>query len=207
MPDPGQALTEIPPCERDRLPAGLRDIPEADLAVVASLPAIYLKPLAEAHALGRLDLPRAVEFIKTSHAVFITPQEISAAAGGGPPAAKGGRIEPGESDSAPEVLELLPLTAQASREDIDTLARLLQLCFQDMPLLTAESMASAGMLREALAVVTATRLALESRYAGTEFVLLSLLFLFGESEKRILERIKKSPALSRFLDERGCAPG
>ena len=201
MPDPAESPTELRPCDRDRLPAGLRDIPEADLEQVASLPTIYLKPLAEARALGRLDLPRAVEFIRTSHAVFITPQEIRAAAGPESQAPAGGDPEP---QPAPD--QEAP-TLPPTREDVATLAHLLQLCFQDMPPMTAESMASAGVLREALAVVTATRLAFESRYAGTEFVLLSLLCLFTESEKRTLELIRKNPALSRFLTERGCAPG
>jgi len=216
MPDPWESSAETPERAREKLPESLRDIPLSDVEAVASLPMIYLKPLADAYATEKFDIPRAVEYINTSNNVFITPEEICEAARSS--SASGG-IE-AEGEAAPVSLptpppapaekpkETKPAAPEASapqpiREDLDHLARLLMLCFRDMPKITAESMAESDLLREVLAVVSAKRLAVGSKYAASEFVLLTLLYLFHQSEKEIRDSINQKPSLKKLLEEKG----
>jgi hypothetical protein len=199
MPDPWDSSAETPERAREKLPESLRDISLSDVEVVASLPMIYLKPLAEAYAMEKFDIPRAVEYIHTSNNVFITPEEICEAARSS--FARGG-IE-AERDAAPVAASTPPPALPPTREDLDHLARLLMLCFRDMPKITAESMAESDLLREVLAVVSAKRLAVGSKYAASEFVLLTLLYLFHQSEKEIRDSINQKPSLKKLLEEKG----
>jgi hypothetical protein len=221
MPDPWEPSAETPERAREKLPESLRDIPLSDVEAVASLPMIYLKPLADAYIMEKFDIPRAVEYIKTSNNVFITPEEICEAARS---SSTSGRIE-AERDAVPvslptppsapaekteETKPAAPVAASTpppalppTREDLDHLARMLMLCFRDMPKITAESMAESDLLREVLAVVSAKRLAVGSKYAASEFVLLTLLFLFHQSEKEIRDSINQKPSLKKLLEEKG----
>lgn len=214
--------------KRARLPESLRDIPLTDVEAVASLPVIFQKPLADAYAMQKIDLSRAINYIKTSNNLFFSPEEIieaaraedSAPVSAGAetkdavpqpiPAAPSSEVEsfhswqPVEMQPVPTMTPQLRQTVvQPTQEDLDRLTHLLMTGFPDMPRVSAEALADADLLSEVLAVVAATRLALHSKNASSEFLLMTLLFLFDQSTKEIQEIILGKPAIKKLIEGKG----
>ena len=94
--------------------------------------------------------------------------------------------------SAVEKKPALQKPAQASIEDILTLADLLQNFYAKMPRTAAESLASSSAMKEALNVVMAVRIARES--TASDFITLCLYGLFKEAEKLLAADIKANPS-------------
>ena len=82
--------------------------------------------------------------------------------------------------------------AQASTEDILSLADHLQSFYGKMPRTAAESLASSSAMTEALIVVMSVRIAREN--TASDFVTLCLYGLFKESEKLLKNDIKANPS-------------
>ena len=215
--------------KRARLPESLRSIPLSDVEAVASLPVIFQKTLADAYAREKIDLSRAIKYINESgNNLFLTPDEIIEAARGeeaGPvdtnlaaevsasristveSSAKSGPFLP---ESPLEIKPVPPLApqlrqsvVQATQEDLDRLTGLLLTAFPDMPKISAESLADSDLMSEVLTVVASTRLAFQSKYSSSEFLLLTLLYLFNQSEKEVRDAILARPALKKLLEEKG----
>ena len=94
--------------------------------------------------------------------------------------------------SAVEKKPALQKPAQASIEDILTLADLLQNFYAKVPRTAAEALASSKAMKDALNVVMAVRAARES--TASDFVTLCLYGLFKESEKLLAADIKTNPS-------------
>ncbi len=86
----------------------------------------------------------------------------------------------------------LQMSAQASPEDILSLADLLQNFYTRMPRTAAESLASSSAMKDALNVVMAVRIAREK--TASDFVTLCLYGLFKEAENLLEEDIKANPS-------------
>ncbi len=82
--------------------------------------------------------------------------------------------------------------AQASMEDILSLADLLQNFYTRMPRTAAESLASSSAMKDALNIVRSVRIAREE--TNSDFVTLCLYGLFKESKKLLAEDIKANPS-------------
>jgi len=94
--------------------------------------------------------------------------------------------------SAVEKKPALQKPAQASIEDILTLADLLQNFYAKVPRTAAEALASSKAMKDALNVVMAVRAARES--TASDFVTLCLYGLFKEAEKLLAADIKANPS-------------
>jgi hypothetical protein len=73
-------------------------------------------------------------------------------------------------------------------------------CYPGMPEISANAMAQADVMREALKVIAATREAIESNHAQSDFVILSLFKLFSQSKKQVLEIIQGNPAFKKAFE-------
>jgi hypothetical protein len=175
---------------REGFPEGLRGIPIRYVEDVAGLSEAGLQALDMAFRKEPVHIPRALEYLRNN--LFISLEELQKRAK--PP--KLGRKPLAEPSPASESSKITP----ASKKDQEKLAQLLLSCYPSMPLVTAESMAGSEVMKEALAVVITTREAIESGHAQSDFVILSLLQLFIESRKQILEIIRNTPAFQKALE-------
>jgi hypothetical protein len=175
---------------REGFPEGLRGIPIRYVEDVAGLSEAGLQALDMAFRKEPVHIPRALEYLRNN--LFISLEELQKRAK--PP--KLGRKPFAETSSSLES----PNFPLSLKKDQERLAQLLLACYPGMPLVTAESMAGSEVMKEALAVVTTTREAVESAHAQSDFVILSLLQLFIESRKQILEIIRNTPAFQNALE-------
>jgi hypothetical protein len=86
---------------------------------------------------------------------------------------------------------------ESSLQDTRYLATLLIKCFPDMPLTSAEALVLSEVMAECLAVVTATRSALES--ARSDFVIIALYSIFEERMEAISKLINCNPAFMKAI--------
>jgi hypothetical protein len=189
---------------RDEFPTSLRKIPLRHIESVAGLSPDALRALERAFLVEPVNIPRALQYLR-EHLVISVEDLVDFArtgkSGPKPRAVEAGSAaeekpvevayfrRPGQVDSAP------------APEDVETLARLLMSCYPNMPEITAQATAASGVMREALRVVAATRLAIESDQARSDFVILALLKLFGESRNQVLQIIRGNPAFQKALEE------
>jgi hypothetical protein len=163
------------------LPAGLRDhVSLRNVEAVAALTPAGQERLKEAVQAGLKRLPRAVEQLRvnpeTSVADLLNP--------------------PAQPD--PE----LPLQGSAITEQIQNeLADLIQLCFPDMPRISAEALANADVLDIVRTMMRANHQLFTSTHLKTDFVLMALYGLMRQTLERLEEMIEDTPALRQAFDQ------
>ena len=78
-------------------------------------------------------------------------------------------------------------------------------CYPSMPLPSAEGLAKSEVMRGAINVVEAVRLALESNNAKSDFVILALFGLFNTTKMQFQEIILNNPAYLQAIKQSGIA--
>ena len=157
-----------------------------------------LRALDRAYRVEKINIPRALKYMR-ENLVLSVEDMIEFARPEKPGPKTGGADKPGESKDA--VSQPVPIPAiKPSEKDIQTLASLLMACYPGMPEVSANAMAQADVMCEALKVVAATREAIESNHAQSDFVILSLFKLFSQSKKQVLEIIQGNPAFKKAFE-------
>jgi hypothetical protein len=167
---------------RESLPESLRDIPFRYVRDVAGLSADALRALDRAYRVEKVNIPRALQYLRETLVISVEDMiELARPDKRGP--------KPSESQAAiaqaPSSAGSSEFQINASEEDLEKLTTILKRCYPSMPAITAKAMARSDVMREALAVVTTTRLAISSDHAKSDFIMLTLLTLFSESQKHI----------------------
>jgi hypothetical protein len=160
----------------ERLPAGLRGhVALRNVEAVAALPPQAQARLVEAIRSGLKRLPPAVEKLKSNPNL--------------------------------PVAELLEPTAQAVvQEDIPIkaeLADMVQQCFPDMPRVSAEALADAGLMDVARITGHAHNQMLSSEHLKTDFVMMVLYGLMRQTLDQLEEIIEETPSLRQALEQSG----
>jgi hypothetical protein len=162
----------------ETLPAGLREhVSLRNVEAVAALSSQAQQRLAEAIAAGLKRLPQAVERLKANPDTSIS--ELL-----NPPAQL-------VVNSSPEP------TQQTHKE----LADLFQLCFPDMPRISAEALANSDVLEIARTTAHAHSQLLESNYLKTDFVVMVLYGLMRQTLERLEEVIEQTPTLRQAFEQ------
>ena len=162
----------------ESLPAGLREQVSLRIAeAVAALTPEAQERLLEAMQSGLKRLPRAVEQLKakpdTPVADLLNPPVQA--------------VIESPSDSAQHIQE--------------ELADLIQLCFPDMPRISANALASAGPMDVARQIAQAHHSLFESNCLRTDFVMVVLYALMRQTLERLEEIISDTPALRQILSQ------
>jgi hypothetical protein len=162
----------------ESLPAGLREhVSLRNVEAVAALPPQAQQRLVEAIAAGLKRLPQAVEQLKLN--------------------------------SATSVSELLnwsahPVVQQPSQSSLQThkeLADMFQLCFPDMPRISAEALSNSDVMDIARTTAQAHNQLLASNYLNTDFVVMILYGLMRQTLERLEEVIEQTPTLRQAFDQ------
>jgi len=162
----------------ESLPAGLRDhVSIRNVEAVASLTPQAQGRLLEAIQAGLKRLPRAVEQLRSD-------PDTSVADLLKPPA-----------HSVSETPSEFP--GQGQKE----LADLIQLCFPDMPRLSAESLAGADVMEIARQTAQVHHALLQSHHLRTDFVMIVLYALLHQTLERLEEVIAETPALQQTIHQ------
>jgi hypothetical protein len=183
---------------REGFPESLREIPLRYVEAVAGLSQDALRALDRAYRDEPVNIPRAIQYIR-EHLVlsiedlreFARPEKPGPKRGGADTEA----FNPSSSQPK-EILNFYP-----DERDTKILAKLLMACYPSMPEISAGAMAASEVMREALKVVAATREAIESSHAQSDFVILSLFQLFSQSKNLVLEIIRSNPAFQQALEQ------
>ena len=162
----------------ETLPAGLREhVSLRNVEAVATLPPQAQQRLAEAIAAGLKRLPQAVERLKAN-----------------PDAAISELLHP----FAQLIVESSYKPTQQTHKE---LADLFQLCFPDMPRISAEALANSDVLEIARTTAHAHSQLLESNYLKTDFVMMVLYGLMRQTLERLEEVIEQTPTLRQAFDQ------
>ena len=160
----------------ESLPTGLRaHVSLRNVESVAALTPQAQQRLLEAIQAGLKRLPRAVEQLRanpdTSVSELLNPTTVT-------------------------VAEVQP---QISQHIKDELAGLVQLCFPDMPRVSAEALVEAEVMDIALQTAQVHHLLFQSDHLRTDFVLLVVYGLMRQSLEQIEAIINGSPAIQQAL--------
>jgi hypothetical protein len=181
---------------REALPESLREIPLRYVEDVAGLSADALRALDRVYSIEPVNIPRALKYLRENLVLSIDDMlEFSKPEKPGP---KNVAEPPVEVTPAPP--PIVPSSPDPEEIDTQTLARLLQSCYPNMLDVPAFALAESDVMSEALMVVAATRKAIESEHAKSDFVILSLLHLFAKSKKQVFEKIQGNPAFLKALE-------
>ncbi len=165
------------------LPAGLREhVSLRNVEAVAALSAGGQERLLEAIQAGLKRLPRAVELL---------------------------RINPNMS-----VADLLNKPVQHEPEPVlpspdyphyieEELANLIQLCFPDMPRISAEALANADVMDVARSVAQAHDRLFKPNHVRTDFVIMVVYGLMRQTLERLEEVLEDTPALRQTFNQSG----
>ena len=165
----------------ESLPVGLREkVSLRNVEAVAALPPQAQERLAEAIQAGLKRLPRAVEQLRvnpnTSVADLLNPPTL--------PVTKSSSTEP----EFPEHIQ-------------NELADLIQLCFPDMPRMSAEALANADVMDVARITAQAHHQLFKSNHLRTDFVVMVLYGLMRQSLGSLEEVIEGTPALWQAFNQ------
>ena len=160
----------------ESLPAGLREhVSLRSVESVATLTPPAQQRLLEAIRAGLKRLPRAVEQLRANPNTpvneLLTPTAVS--------------------DSEPR--------QENSQQVKDELAGLVQLCFPDMPRVSAEALVEAEVMDIARQTAQVHYLLFQSDHLRTDFVMLVVYGLIRQSLERLEETIKDTPALLQMF--------
>jgi hypothetical protein len=174
-------MTETYQAKRERwqrllgsLPASLRGhVSFRNVEAVAALTPQAQTRLAEAIQAGLKRLPRAVDQLRVNPD---TPVDEL--------------LNPTDTT----VMEVQP---QISQQVKDELTGLVQLCFPDMPRVSAEALVEAEVMDVARRTAQAHHVLLQSDHLRTDFVMLVVYGLMRQSLEQIEEIIKQAPAIQQ----------
>ena len=156
------------------LPAGLRGhVSLRNVEAVVSLSPQAQTRLAEAIRSGLKRLPGAIEQLRIN-----------------PNASVGELLNPAPRPASTEPTVFLHQTQEE-------LTNLIQLCFPDMPRVSAEALAGADVMEIARQTAQAYQDVFASRYLRTDFVIMVLYVLVRQAMERLDEIIAESPALQQ----------
>jgi len=156
------------------LPAGLREhVSLRNVESVAALTPPAQQRLLEAIQAGLKRLPRAVDQLR------VNPDT------------------PVEELLNPAVTPTAETQPEISQEVKDELAGLVQLCFPDMPRVSAEALVEAEVMEAARRTAQAHHVLLQSDHLRTDFVMLVVYGLMRQSLERLEETIKQAPAIQQ----------
>ena len=162
----------------EALPAGLREhVSLRNVEAVSALPTHAQQRLAEAIAAGLKRLPQAVEQLKIN-----------------PNAPVAELLRP----TVHPVAEPFPRSSQQISEE---LADLVQLCFPDMPRISAEALAKSDVMDIARVTAQAHTQLLQSKYLKTDFVVMVLYGLMRQSLERLEEIIEQTATLRQAFEQ------
>ncbi len=162
----------------ESLPAGLRErVSLRNIEAVAALNPQAQERLVEAIQSGLKRLPRAVEQLKadpsTSVADLLNPPVLA----------------------SPEQ------PSEFSQQIQNELADLVQLCFPDMPRISAEALTSADVMDVARQIIQVHHNLFESNHLRTDFVMMVVYALVRQALERLEEVIEDTPALRQAFDQ------
>jgi len=160
----------------ESLPAGLREhVSLRNVESVAALTPQAQQRLLEAIQAGLKRLPRAVEQLRvnpdTPVSELLNPTAVT-------------------------VVEVQP---QISQQVKNELAGLVQLCFPDMPRVSAEALVDAEVMEMACQTAQVHYELFQSDHLRTDFVLLVVYGLIRQTLDQLEEIIKKAPAIQQAL--------
>ena len=162
----------------ETLPAGLREhVSIRNVEAVAALSPQAQQRLSEAIATGLKRLPQAIEQLKINPNVPVAELLI-------PPART--------------TIEETPASSQEIHKD---LANLFQLCFPDMPRISAEALANSDVMEIARMTAQAHDALLASNYLKTDFVMMVLYGLMRQTLERLEEVIEQTPTLRQAFEQ------
>ena len=162
----------------ETLPAGLREHTSLrNVEAVAALSQQAQQRLAEAIAAGLKRLPNAVELLKIN-----------------PNAPVSDLLNP----SAHPIIEQSSETSQQIHKE---LADLFQLCFPDMPRISAEALANSDVMEIGRTTAHAHNQLLGSQYLKTDFVVMVLYGLMRQTLERLEEVIEQTPTLQQAFEQ------
>ena len=165
----------------ETFPAGLREqVSLRNVEAVAALPPQAQERLAEAIQAGLKRLPRAVEQLRvnpeTCVADLLNPPTLPVA----------------ESSSTE-----LDFPQHIQNE----LADLIQLCFPDMPRVSAEALANSDVMDVARTTAQAHHQLFKSNHLRTDFVVMVVYGLMRQTLEHLEEMIEDTPALRQAFDQ------
>jgi hypothetical protein len=156
------------------LPAGLREhVSLRNVESVAALTPQARQRLSEAIQAGLKRLPRAVEQLR------INPDTT---------------VEELLNPTVTTVAEVQP---EISQQVKDELAGLVQLCFPDMPRVSAEALVEADVMETTRQTAQVHHLLFQSDHLRTDFVMLVVYGLMRQSLEHLDEIIHQSPAIQQ----------
>ena len=156
------------------LPAGLREhVSLRNVESVAALTPQAQQRLSEAIQAGLKRLPRAVDQLR------VNPDT------------------PVEELLHPTITAIAEAQPEISQEVKDELAGLVQLCFPDMPRVSAEALVDAEVMEVARRTAQAHHVLLQSDHLRTDFVMMVVYGLMRQSQDRLEEIIKQAPAIQQ----------
>lgn len=162
----------------DTLPAGLREhISLRNVEAVAALPAQAQQRLSEAIAAGLKRLPQAVEQLKLNPDIPVA--ELL----------------------HPTVHPVAEQSPQSSQQIYEELANLFQLCFPDMPRISAEALAKSDVMEIARTTAQVHNQLLQSNYLKTDFVVMVLYGLMRQTLEGLEEVIGQTPTLRQAFEQ------
>ena len=162
----------------EALPTGLREhVSLRNVEAVSSLTPQAQQRLAEAIHAGLKRLPPAVEQLKTNPKASVT--EL---------------LKPSTQPIAQQ-------PSQSSQQIHTELADLFQLCFPDMPRISAEALANSDVMEIARTIAQSHSQLLESNYLKTDFVMMVLYALMRQTLERLEEIIEQTPTLRQAFDQ------
>ncbi len=156
------------------LPAGLREhVSLRNVESVAALTPPAQQRLLEAIQAGLKRLPRAVDQLR------VNPDT------------------PVDDLLHPTITAIAEAQPEISQEVKDELAALVQLCFPDMPRVSAEALVEADVMEVARRTAQAHHALLHSDHLRTDFVMLVVYGLMRQSLEQLEEIIKQAPAIQQ----------
>ena len=162
----------------ESLPVGLREhVSLRNVEAVASLPPQAQERLVEALQAGLRRLPHAVEQLRLNPDTSVADLLHS----------------PAVSETKENV--------QTSQEIQKELADLIQLCFPDMPRISAEALSAAEVMDVARQIAQVHQSLFRSTHLRTDFVVMVLYGLMRQSQERLEELIEQTPALRQAFDQ------
>jgi hypothetical protein len=195
---------------RETLPAELKEIPLCYVEDVVEISLQAKQTLIDAFAKGPINIACALEYFQNTFVLNADDLlEVARPKKRGPHQTEGDHhtqlyeaIAPSNTQTA-DSSPAIPLTATLDPRDIQTLTEILIKCYPSMPVSSAGGLAKSEVMREAIRVVEAVRLALESSHAKSDFVILALFGLFRSTKIQLQEIVQSNPAYLQAIKQSG----
>jgi hypothetical protein len=195
---------------RESLPADLKEIPLCYVEDVVEISPQAKQTLIDALAKGPINIACALEYFQNTFVLNADDLlEVARPKKRGPHQTEGDHYPHSDEAIAPcntqtvDSSPVIPPTATLDPRDIQTLTEILIKCYPSMPVSSAGGLAKSEVMREAIRVVTAVRLALESNHAKSDFVILALFGLFRTTKIQLQEIVQSNPAYLQAIKQSG----